>query len=348
MTRPNSLRSRSGIKGRRNTLPPGRPRQKLPRPRCRPGIARRPPGRSRPRTILLPPIIRPPSRPTPRQQPPSRSRSKPAHAVAGEAPPATEKRQLTSYIERLRTMFAEEEASGHAPPPVTPHPPAVDKGVGKPRNMPVIRPDGSSPPAANADAEESIEQYMSKLMQRLRGDRPFVPASQVSPTPVVPQLSMPAVITPAAAIVPHIAADAGGPANDGCADRGRGTRRGTGSRFVRACPQGPDSRAGNESRSPAGDWPTKRPAARSASRDARNIVARRSPSSLWRTLAGMTSLWLMLDAPDWRDMQFITACVSLTGGRVLGGRNLPHNARIGSRPATTTGRSTTSTTTWTA
>ena len=29
------------------------------------------------------------------------------------------------------------------------------------------------------------------------------------------------------------------------------------------------------------------------------------------TLAGVTSLWLMLDSPDWRDLQFITACVSL-------------------------------------
>jgi hypothetical protein len=28
-------------------------------------------------------------------------------------------------------------------------------------------------------------------------------------------------------------------------------------------------------------------------------------------LAGMTSLWLMLDAPNWRDIQFIVACVSL-------------------------------------
>jgi hypothetical protein len=28
------------------------------------------------------------------------------------------------------------------------------------------------------------------------------------------------------------------------------------------------------------------------------------------TLAGMTSLWLMLDAPSWRDLQFITACLS--------------------------------------
>jgi hypothetical protein len=30
-------------------------------------------------------------------------------------------------------------------------------------------------------------------------------------------------------------------------------------------------------------------------------------------LAGMTSLLLMLESPDWRDMQFITACVSLVG-----------------------------------
>jgi hypothetical protein len=29
------------------------------------------------------------------------------------------------------------------------------------------------------------------------------------------------------------------------------------------------------------------------------------------TLAGMTSLWLMLDAPGWRDVQFVTACGAL-------------------------------------
>jgi hypothetical protein len=29
------------------------------------------------------------------------------------------------------------------------------------------------------------------------------------------------------------------------------------------------------------------------------------------TLAGVTSLWLMLDSPDWRSVQFITGCLSL-------------------------------------
>jgi hypothetical protein len=29
------------------------------------------------------------------------------------------------------------------------------------------------------------------------------------------------------------------------------------------------------------------------------------------TLAGVTSLWLMLDSPDWRNVQFVTACASL-------------------------------------
>ena len=29
------------------------------------------------------------------------------------------------------------------------------------------------------------------------------------------------------------------------------------------------------------------------------------------TLAGMTSLWLMLESPNWKDIQFIAACVSL-------------------------------------
>jgi hypothetical protein len=28
-------------------------------------------------------------------------------------------------------------------------------------------------------------------------------------------------------------------------------------------------------------------------------------------LAGVTSLWLMLDSPDWRTVQFVTACIAL-------------------------------------
>jgi hypothetical protein len=37
------------------------------------------------------------------------------------------------------------------------------------------------------------------------------------------------------------------------------------------------------------------------------------------TLAGVTSLWLMLDSPDWRSMQFITACLSLLVAAIWAG-----------------------------
>jgi hypothetical protein len=37
-------------------------------------------------------------------------------------------------------------------------------------------------------------------------------------------------------------------------------------------------------------------------------------------LAGMTSLWLMLDAGDWRDLQFISACVALVAAAYWAGQ----------------------------
>jgi hypothetical protein len=37
------------------------------------------------------------------------------------------------------------------------------------------------------------------------------------------------------------------------------------------------------------------------------------------TLAGVTSLWLMLDSPDCKDIQFITACVSLVVAAIWAG-----------------------------
>ena len=37
------------------------------------------------------------------------------------------------------------------------------------------------------------------------------------------------------------------------------------------------------------------------------------------TLAGVTSLWLMLDSPDFKDIQFITACVSLVVAAIWAG-----------------------------
>ena len=49
------------------------------------------------------------------------------------------------------------------------------------------------------------------------------------------------------------------------------------------------------------------------------------------TLAGVTSLWLMLDSPDWLNVQFITACVALVVAAYWAGetfRTLLNSMRI--------------------
>ena len=63
-------------------------------------------------------------------------------------------------------------SAGQTPPAGVAQHDNEDQGTRKPRNGPVIPRDGSSPEAASGDNEESIEDYMTKLMQRVRGDRP--------------------------------------------------------------------------------------------------------------------------------------------------------------------------------
>lgn len=211
------------------------------------------------------------------------------------APAEHEPRQSepASYIERYSHMFAEESgASEHQEPIAPPQAPAAP-----------FRPIEAPAAATKEDDDESIEQYMAKLLQRVRGD--------ASPTIAAPSPSTNVRNTP-------------------------------GDTFSRSLPTKPSTLAAasdeqaveTENNKPQSliPQPVKRKSAASATvtdlgalRAIANETARRAinrhelrkhrrnavTKAIVATLAGVTSLWFMLDSPDWRSIQFVTACVSL-------------------------------------
>jgi hypothetical protein len=154
------------------------------------------------------------------------------------------------------------------------------------------------------DEEESIEEYMAKLMQRLRGDGTPDPAASYAPA--VGSKSHPAIEAGSQGPLP--------PVNTGALP----------STYSFADPQDGEQATVPAEFKPSGPAP-ERPAdlqmfrelanasARSAIAVHSSKVHRRSAFTkvIVSTLAAMTSLWLMLQAPDWRDMQFVFACVLL-------------------------------------
>jgi FHA domain len=222
-----------------------------------------------------------------------------------------------SFIERYAHMFGEEGSENHdasvALPasPVGGVPSESDELIRKPRNMGIVRRDGEAPPVST-DEEESIEQYMSKLLQRVRGDKMPERASQAPPED-------PAVL-----------------ASNASQDVRPGTAFSAATFAVPSQPSFVTSELPNGAEK--GDWLTtslgtlrrkaqmvEQPADLETLRALANETARRAISThglrthrrnavtkvIVSTLAGMTSLWLMLEAPHWRDLQFISACVSL-------------------------------------
>ncbi len=259
----------------------------------------------KPETDLLPAVAQPvaafdPAAPT-TVEPPI-----PGDHVGKDKLSATsEKPQPASYIERFSPMFAQEETAGQTGPSETAPPAVVEPVAGKPRNMPVIRSDGSEPAAAAADNDESIEDYMAKLLQRVRGDRPYVAGSQAPPQ-----------------------AAPGGPPRPTSADSTAAATPGaphpTGTTAVTP-PEDADQQLPMLSelvrKGPVNERPKNLDALRAlANESARHAIGVHASRKHRReavtkfivaSLAGMTSLWLMMSAPDWRDLQFIAACLSL-------------------------------------
>jgi hypothetical protein len=189
--------------------------------------------------------------------------------------------------------------------------------------MSSVRASAVSLPPAASDDEESIEQYMAKLLQRVRGE------SQGSPeAPAKPQRgttsSGPLGYTPVTAL-------ASGPgsvldslsAKSGDFEPASGTEQGRRKTSVSA-PQ-----TDLEALRALANETARRAISRHALRKhRRNAVTKVIVS----TLAGVTSLWMMLEAPSWKTLQFITACVAMLVAAYWGGetfRTMLESFRVG-------------------
>ncbi|HEX2473532.1 MAG TPA: hypothetical protein VHK01_02230, partial [Lacipirellulaceae bacterium] len=223
-----------------------------------------------------------------------------------------------SFIEQYGHMFADGEAETEAASDVTPNVTAAksadsDSIVRRPQNLGRIPTDGDAPAAAS-DEEETIEQYMSKLLQRVRGDQPPVgnPQSLGSISALGFETSPPATSASVGTAPKPIAT-----ASEHSAGAGKGDWLTTSLGTVRR-------------KAPM----VEQPADLAALRALANETARRAISThglrihrrkaitkvIVSMLAGMTSLWLMLDAGNWRNLQFITACVTLIAAAYWAGQ----------------------------
>ncbi len=159
---------------------------------------------------------------------------------------------------------------------------------------------GIDPSLAKEADEESIEQYMAKLLQRVRGGS--LSAATTSGQPTGAPLNTRAETIPGR-----------GPVQ--AATPGEVVEPNSTEIQQRATSEAPKRRA--SAPAPATDLGALRALANETARRAisRSELRKHRRSAVTKvivsTLAGVTSLWMMLQSPDWRDIQFITACVSL-------------------------------------
>lgn len=174
--------------------------------------------------------------------------------------------------------------------------------VVEPANQPAAKL-GLSPGSNVGDEEESIEDYMAKLMQRLRGEAaagvPSVPSTAARPSSDAPRQEAP---------------DAGRPLPPPApiATRNEPVQVVSPTKVTAA-----EYKPGGPAPERAADLQAFRELANASARSAIAVhttkIHRRSAVTkvIVSILASMTGLWLILQVPDWRDLQFISACVLL-------------------------------------
>jgi hypothetical protein len=242
------------------------------------------------------------------EQSPFAAEVEPAPAEESVSAPEP-KPQPTSFIERYAHMFADESAS--EPSAVAPSPSFGNKfEAPKPRSEAGAFNTRKSDPLAG-DQEESVEQYMAKLLQRVRGGS-FSVAAEAAAIGAKPV----ATTTQQERSESTPVADSANAVEAAAADEQESTEDATEDAKEVAVNWEAIARRGAAS-DPASDLNALRALANDSARRAishhqshkhrRNAVTKVIVS----TLAGMTSLWLMLLAPSWTDLQFIAACVSL-------------------------------------
>jgi hypothetical protein len=166
--------------------------------------------------------------------------------------------------------------------------------------MNVVSRSTAATPAASDGDEESIEQYMSKLLQRVRGQTGGLSATKAQQTAAEPngpldyQQIQPEEPTASAAEEPNPSI----------------ATKFTWANFDAA-------RLKSQTAAPKTDLEALRALANESARRAisRHALRKHRRNALTKaivsTLAGMTSLLLILESPNWRSLYFITACVSL-------------------------------------
>jgi len=221
------------------------------------------------------------------------------HSVSKEVAQSAPSSTSQSFIEQYAHLLADDSPADDETTNV-PQPPAMNAAAAeKPLNVGVVRPAESARPTADGD-EESVEQYMAKLLQRVRGDGPTVSASQGPPKEAASSAESmderPAMAeAPLTRPEPVFASDA---ETQWMANFNANKRKQT-------------------APAPATDLEALRALANETARRAISTHSLRKYRRIALTkvivasLAGMTSLLLMLESPDWRNLQFITACVAL-------------------------------------
>jgi hypothetical protein len=207
--------------------------------------------------------------------------------------------KTASFIERYAHMFADDSASEEPVPSTTTRQTADDIELRKPRSMGVASSAAQSQPA---EEEESIEQYMAKLLQRVRGKSsrtPVLHGAEASKQPPTEQMSSTSPTVAPRELPENQQSQAAPPQS------------------VRPKVTLAEQSANLEAfRALANES-----ARRAISRHAFGVHRRSAVTkAIVATLAGMTSVLLMLEAPDWRDLQFIAACVSLLAAAYWAGQ----------------------------
>jgi hypothetical protein len=206
--------------------------------------------------------------------------------------------QSTSFIDRYSHMFVDDKPPVDAPAAPTLRSTDGEDHRQQPRNSGVANGNVGTP--LTGDEEESIEQYMSKLLQRVRGDGPAPAAASQAPPAEQPPISGPLGYEPtpmqarspmtlsAISLRDSLTADGATP-TDGPRRKSSIPAPQTDLEALRAL--------ANES------------ARRAISRHSLRKYRRNATTKvIVSTLAAMTSVWLMIESPDLLHWQFLGAC----------------------------------------
>jgi hypothetical protein len=231
--------------------------------------------------------------------------AKPEESIQWETKPesgSAGKHEPTSFIERYSHLFAEDDAPSNEKPEQS-----NELAHARPIAPVIARLEETVAAPAKSEDEDSIEQYMAKLLQRVRGDSEGGKAAREMPSgmPLNAPTAKPAELSAENSAPPVTAAPEShwdgqaNPLNDQPADSRELMKR-------RVSSPAPTTNLG-ALRALANETARMAISRHELRKLRRNAVTK----TIVATLAGVTSLWLMLDSPDWRHVQFLTACGAL-------------------------------------